>query len=157
MDSQKNWECPYCLVPNLPQNDKCRSCKKTRTTKEELNKKYSKVEDRFVHVFMVAALLLALGTIVAARVNPVMAISILLLIWWIGLGFFAAQPASGSFLHTRALAQQLIDRAESETKRTVARTIYKFLYWPILISKDVYFAITMILAGLYAFFYFRNG
>lgn len=111
---------------------------------------------KVVYVFQAIFLLFTMAAVSAFKLGLIGSALILLSVWWVGLGIFAAQPVGGQFLFERQLANNLIESRRSKNGKHAARAIFFVLYWPIFISKNVYFWSILVAVGIYyalKFFY----
>lgn len=139
MDRQ-SWNCPVCQIPNSSALSECRNCKTPRTfTTEKLAAKNAVTESKVIYVFQAVILLFAVFIAKAITSSFVACVAVVLLGWWAGLACFASQPIGGEFRRERQYVSRLLEAQTSLLGKRVVHGLFYGLYWPILISKNVYF------------------
>jgi len=94
-------------------------------------------------------MLFAVAAVTAFKTGLVGSIVILVFVWWVGLGIFAAQPVGGEFLFERKLANRFMESRSTNNGKLAVRAIFLMLYWPIFISKSVYFWSILVAGCIY--------
>lgn len=151
--SQKIWRCQACYRVNAEHQANCEKCGDPRTPDLA---KIDKQNSIIVYVFQAVFLLLALVGIHRFELGLFSSLLVLTTVWWSGLAMFAAQPVGCSFLNERRHAKSLIEAQHSDFARVMLICVFRTIYWPIFISKNVYFwSILSFVAAYYAlkFFY----
>lgn len=131
------WSCGHCFVPNLPDAEICRSCRKQKTTIDEVNDKNSRQSHVFCHYFLGFIEFVALVTLINVSATVLSAVVALIVVWWSGLIFMTlhVSPSNG-FTYTQKVAEDFINHQVPEHRKWVS-VIYRFFYWPIFFQKTI--------------------
>lgn len=153
-----SWSCAVCQVPNSSALTECRNCKTPRTlTAEKLAEKNAVTESKVIYVFQTVFVLFAVFIATAITSSFFGWAAVVLLGWWAGLACFASQPIGGEFRRERRYASQLLDAQTSLLGKRIVQGLFYGLYWPIFVSKNVYFmAIVCAGAVYYGAMYLRD-
>lgn len=142
----KIWRCQTCFRVNSFKFSLCSKCGLPQHQDTEPQCRFAA---KVFYSFQTILMFFGVMSVLALKPGFFASISILLLVWWLGLGLFAAQLVGEIFDIERKTARSLIESQTSPVRKLFVQTAYFVLYWPILVSKTVYFWSSLCAVAVY--------